>query len=110
MDTLAVVVSTLNTSLKGVCTKEHAGNDCLGSDQDRAGLESGQLPPCVYTLLGNSSLHLSEDQHWNKSSQSRALCGLRVHRDDWGTPARAPGRFQPAVSMLHALSKNSLGF
>ena len=52
MDTLAVVVSTLNASLKGVCTKEHAGNDCLGSDEDRAGLESGQLPPCVYTLLG----------------------------------------------------------
>ena len=83
MGTLAVVVSALKpTSLKGVCTKEHAGNDCLGSDQDRAGLESGQLPPCVYTVLGNSSLHLSEDQHWNKSGWSRAPCGLWVHRDD----------------------------
>ena len=46
MGALAVVVSALKpTSLKGVCTKEHVGNDCLGSDQDRAGLESGQLPP-----------------------------------------------------------------
>ena len=61
--TLAVAVSALKpTSLQGVCTKERAGKDCLDSDQDRAGFKSGQLPPCVYTLLGNSSLHLSEDQ------------------------------------------------